>query len=183
MKQKIAAWMGGVGLVVLCAVGQVEAAPVLGGQMFVQGTGDVVAEFLGSAAAYNNILFLQLPAYVYNIFHNHVTPVGTQYNLGSFPVGTELVFGIHVLNTNYAYFSGPGVGNPDGIPHAIVDDMYAPNTTWVGFEDLYAGGDKDYDDVMFAFHNVGSHVPVPEPSTLLLLASGFGGLLLRRRLV
>ena len=31
MKQKLAAWMGGVGLVVLCVVGQVEAAAVLGG--------------------------------------------------------------------------------------------------------------------------------------------------------
>ncbi len=183
MKQKLAAWMGGVGLVVLCAVGQVEAAPVLGGQMFVQGTGDVVAEFLGSSAGYDNTLFLHTPGPHEHIFRNHTTPVGTQYNLGGFPVGTELVFGIHARDAGYNYYSGPGGDNPDGIPHAVVDDMYAPNTTWVGFEDLYGGGDKDYNDVMFAFHNVGSHVPVPEPSTLLLLASGFGGLLLRRRLV
>jgi hypothetical protein len=42
----------------------------------------------------------------------------------------------------------------------------------IGFEDLTAaeGSDFDYNDLVFAFHNVQNNiVPVPEPSTLALL--------------
>ncbi len=51
---------------------------------------------------------------------------------------------------------GPGERNPDGIPHAAVE-FIAEGEAIVGFEDLYGGGDRDYDDVVFIFR--GSIVP------------------------
>ena len=41
----------------------------------------------------------------------------------------------------------------------------------VGFEDLFNGGDKDYNDLRFSVANVGVS-RVPEPSALALVVGG-----------
>ena len=61
--------------------------------------------------------------------------------------------------------------------------------TQVGFEDLYGGGDQDYNDLVFEFSNTttGEHpegensgeeklIANPEPSTIVLFGSGILGL-------
>jgi hypothetical protein len=53
------------------------------------------------------------------------------------------------------------------------------NGIFVGFEDLFGGGDFDYDDNNFVFSNVTSAAVAPEPASLLLLGSGL--MLVRRR--
>ena len=79
------------------------------------------------------------------IFNNHTTPVGTTFNLGTFTAAQSCYFasmrnragkGTHARD----YFTGPASRNPDNIAHAKVDGQYALNTSYVGFEDVYGGG-------------------------------------------
>ena len=101
--------------------------------------------------------------------------------------------------------AGAASRNPDGVAHAIVETIStSPYVTKVGFEDLWGGGDRDFDDLVFSFSNLrtagGSPFPsndtggsdttgtavtsgaVDEPQTLLLFGSGLAVLgLLRRR--
>ncbi len=70
--------------------------------------------------------------------------------VGPFPAGRELVFGITILNDGPTFFMGPASRNPDGIAHADVTET-GVRTFLVGFEDVFGGGDRDYDDNVFQF--------------------------------
>jgi len=65
--------------------------------------------------------------------------------------------------------------NPDGIDHVVAYAMPASPYLLVGFEDLYGGGDRDFNDLLFAVDigaaNVAALTSVPEPATLLTLAA------------
>lgn len=65
--------------------------------------------------------------------------------------------------------------NPDGIDHVVAYAMPSSPYLLVGFEDLYGGGDRDYNDLLFAVDigvaNVAALTTVPEPATILTLAS------------
>jgi hypothetical protein len=153
------------------------AVPVVGGSTFVAQTGEVVATFVGSDAAYTSQLFLNTPGNALGvIFNNHSSQPGASISLGTFVAGTELIFRIHVLDTGNNFFNGGASRNPDNSPHAIVDTAFGPNQTLVAFEDLLGGGDEDYNDLMFSFTNTSSTI-MPEPTTLALMASGLAGLL------
>ncbi len=157
------------------------AVPVVGGSTFVAQTGEVMATFVGSDAAYTSELFLESPGNApVAIFNNHSSLPGSSQSLGVFAAGTELIFRIHVLDTNTTYFNGPSFRNSDNSAHAIVDASFAPNQTLVGFEDLGGGGDRDYNDLMVSFTNTTLTITNPEPATLTLMATGVLGLLLWR---
>jgi len=159
-----------------------QAVPILGAHVIVASDGEVVAKFLGHTAGYSNDLYLDSPANGLGIiFNNHSTPVGTEVSLGMFTAGTELIFRIYVIDTGDSFFTGPGVRNPDGLVHSVVDDAYSPTETYVGFEDLYGGGDLDYDDLNFSFTNVRSQATPDGGATAALLGLGLGGALLLRR--
>jgi hypothetical protein len=122
-------------------------------EVAVNGTGPVIATYQGNSATYSDDLYLMVdsnPAHDTFIFNNHGTPVGTRVNLGTFPVGTELLFRLHVRDTGKDYYTGSGSRNPDGHPHARAQADWKPNETLVSFEDLF-NGPFNYNDLSFSF--------------------------------
>jgi hypothetical protein len=116
--------------------------------------GDVVVTFVSNGAGYTSELYLDDPLAedAEAIFNNWTTDIGASLNLGSFAAGTELVFKLLVLETGNIFYTGAGSRNADGIVHALVESV--AGQVLVGFEDLFGGGDLDYDDLVFAFTNV-----------------------------
>ena len=105
----------------------------------------MTVEVLPASAGLTSTLFLLDPEEV-QIATNR--DVGTVRTVGPYGSGTQLVFGIRVGGQEFRL--GPGGRNPDGIPHAVVD--FGPDgCAVVGFEDLFGGGDRDYDDNKFKF--------------------------------
>ena len=181
-------------VVVLCALllglstGQASAVPVLGGTLVYAG-GDISILVIGAAAAFHNFLDIYSPGGVMLIDlpienHGHFGLIGLgspAFTLlaaaiagaGIVP-GDEVVFGIFVSDTSLTYLMGPGTRNPDGIEHAKVDDL-GGGLFHVGFEDLFGGGDLDFDDTVFEFRG-GLRAGVPVPASLVLLGAGLAGL-------
>lgn len=151
--------------------------------VYATSTANVIAKYKGNSAAYSNDLYLvdgSGPGSDLFIFNNHSSAVDSTVDLGSFAIGTELIFRLHVNNTGYDFFTGPASRNPDSNAHARVQSTglpspeFASNESLVSFEDLY-NGPFDYNDLGFSFTNVANTAPVPEPSSLLLLLAGAAG--------
>ena len=104
----------------------------------------VTVTYLGFSSAYTDELWLDAP-YAWKLAESGATSFGSVVGSSTFPVGTELVFGIQVHNTGDHFQSGPGGRNADGVVHVAV--TYEGNCSWViGFEDLWGGGDLDFND-------------------------------------
>jgi hypothetical protein len=114
-------------------------------------------------------------------------------DLGTHSAETQLDFfviangargGTNVFSTNESF-------NPDGINHVISYAIEDSPYLLIGFEDLYGGGDRDFNDLVFVADIGESNVQNliltsnPEPSTLLTLSlfSGFAYLKTRKRSV
>jgi len=111
------------------------------------GESEVVLTVLrGEEAIYDNLVGLASPEDK-DLYYSKRVNEGDQFYLGKFAAGTELVFRI-TTPEGKTYFTGPGERNPDGLVHANVQQI-SNQTFWVGWEDLFEGGDKDYDDVFF----------------------------------
>lgn len=166
-----------------CTTSMAMSAPVgLGESLYVQQTGNVTLTYTGKDASYTDLLLLLSPSNSFGIiFNNQATNVGSVFNLGSFAAGTQLIFGLYAVNENKTYYSGNAASNPDHIAHAAINFDVVNHLAYVGFEDLYNGGDKDYNDFKFSLSNVGSTpAHVPEPASWALMAAG-AGLLTRVR--
>lgn len=163
------------------------AATGTGNPVFVSSAADIIAKYEGNSASYSNDLYLFTDDGVAGndifLFNNHISAVGATVNLGSFAVGTELIFRLHVNNTNTDYFTGQASRNPDSAFHARVEGNWLPNTSLVSFEDLF-NGPFDFNDLSFSFTNTDTDTPaasVPEPASVLLLGFGLAAIGAARR--
>ena len=183
-------WTKRCGLAVMLSVAalapRLTAAQALPGTSLYATGDEVWVKFISYDAGYRNDLYFfayvgQSTTNAQYLFTNKTAIPGAQTQvLGSFPLGQEIVFGIYVydqaLGRYYTYYSGAPSNNPDGVRHVrlwkIADGRYGIK---VGFEDLYGGGDRDYNDLVFEVSGV-SHMVTPEPITIALLGSGLIGL-------
>jgi len=142
--------------------------------LLVANDGDILLTFISKDAAHSSDLFLTGSSNA--ILNNQNTNPGQVFNLGSFVAGTKIAFEIFNNTTGFRYFTGLPSLNPDNTLHAFFK-LLSEDTIQIGFEDLFQGGDKDYDDLVFKISNVrlglaGSVPVIPEPQTYLLMLAG-----------
>jgi hypothetical protein len=153
-------------------------------QLYATG-GEVDVWFAGSDSAYDHRLFLVDSTLDDSFFATESTDVGTNRSLGSFSSGTELTFMLDVLTTGDRFFTGRAARNPDRVVHAIGEawagSSAIPATGMlIRFEDLFGGGDRDFNDLVFVVSNVSTSA-TPEPTTMALVGLGAVAIALRRR--
>ncbi|MBW4610213.1 MAG: DUF4114 domain-containing protein [Hassallia sp. WJT32-NPBG1] len=119
--------------------------------------------------------------------------VGEWVNIGSLPAGTKLDFQLVPNDINGGIYENGVKGifsldqdlNPDGLQHAVA--YYYKDYLVLGFEDLWGGGDQDYNDTVFAIDigkaNARAVANVPEPSVAaaMFAIAAFGLIKTRRR--
>jgi len=109
--------------------------------------------------------------------------IGDYVELGTISAGTTLDFFVIPdgadggTNRGFTPFTTVTEMNPDGIQHAISFAIEDSPYIIMGFEDIYNGGDQDYNDLLFvvdigqnAVQNViDNSALVPEPEEILIL--------------
>ena len=178
---KLAAAAGVLLLGLILSSSVAVAAPILGQQIYYEG-GNVQVTVLPYSAAYTSQLILFSTSSPLVIATS--SQVGQTFNVGNLAAlygiapGSELIFGILVLNTGDTFKMGPGGRNPDGVEHVLVD--YAEgdggDVALLGFEDLFDGGDHDYNDAKFQIQGGIGIRRVSEPASLILLLFGSAAL-------
>ncbi|GDX40843.1 hypothetical protein LBMAG21_11350 [Armatimonadota bacterium] len=101
---------------------------------------------------------------------------GDFVNLGRFGAGTLLDFFLIADGANGGknVYTANSATNPDRIQHMVA--FVVPDSPYllISFEDLYGGGDRDYNDSMFVVNIGAANVKAlsgPEPSTFAMLGT------------
>lgn len=113
---------------------------------------------------------------------------GDFVELGKIDGGTKLDFFLIADGANGGknLFTTEASANPDKINHVITFATMYGSYLILGFEDILGGGDRDFNDVLFAVDlgsvNIAALTGTPEPRTWLVLGTLVGGVFwLKRR--
>jgi hypothetical protein len=107
---------------------------------------------------------------------------GDFVDLGTFKSGTTLDFFLIAdgANGGTRSYAAPASRNPDKLDHVVAFALPDSPYLIIAFEDMYGGGDRDYNDVIFALDigraNIQNLISTPEPQTWAILG-GFLGIL------
>lgn len=164
-------------------------------------TGAVGGWFLGRlTAGYRSELSFRVNggAWSGTIFDNGVSVPGAFFDLGMHNAGDVFDFRIIIARPagvrGNIIHSDPSLNSPDGLQQVFSTDYAGGDFgvptgiyTFVGFEDVLGFDDQlrpndfDYNDLQFAFTNLGGIIP--EPATWAMMIAGFGlvGFAMRRR--
>lgn len=105
---------------------------------------------------------------------------GDFVELNTLKAGTLLDFFLIADGANGGtnVYSTTGTANPDKINHVVAFALANSPYLILGFEDLFGGGDRDFNDLLFAVEigaaNVASLIATPEPAAWLSLAGLLG---------
>lgn len=105
---------------------------------------------------------------------------GDFVDLGTFAAGTTLDFFVIADGASGGRnsYAAPATRNPDQLNHVVAFVLPDSPFLIVGFEDLFGGGDKDYNDVVFAIDigsvNLQKLISTPEPGTWAILFGCLG---------
>jgi|GEM_PF-6167707 len=102
----------------------------------------------GGDAGYTSQFWLEAPGTPSFLGITNKADIGTTVPVGTFAGGTELVLSIHVTNTGHVFQTGPAYDNPDNKVHVAVTPGTGDLLYTVGFEDLFNGGDQDFNDAV-----------------------------------
>jgi hypothetical protein len=148
-----------------------------GAEVIVASDGNYVATYQGSSAGFTSQLFLVTDDGIDDndtLLFSKSDQIGTTFDLGALTGGTELVFRLFVQTTATSFFSGDELRNPDEILHSRIDVQTMPGLWISAFEELFGGGDFDFNDFVFTLENT-SAPTVPLPGAALFLLSGLAG--------
>ena len=114
---------------------------------------------------------------------------GDFVDLGEFKAGTKLDFFLIADGANGGknVYSTDSSVNSDGINHVVSFAAISGSYLLIGFEDMFKGGDRDFNDVIFAVDigakNLAALTATPEPATYAMLGTflALGGWAMRRR--
>jgi hypothetical protein len=113
---------------------------------FVTKGGEVSVDILSSDSGYENKIYWSDDNFATRHYLGIDNQIGS-VTLGAFAAGTRIEFGIE-NGVGQFFRAGPGSSNSDGFEHAQVTQTSVG--MHVGFEDLWGGGDRDFNDVIIS---------------------------------
>jgi hypothetical protein len=197
MTKPVTSWIGAAAVAAVAAIStpvtRAEAATVsfVDGTFRAEAAGEVFVHFFTGTAGFTSELSGRVGDDPFTLIGtSNETPAGTGMSLGFANVGEEIAFRLFVRNTAHEFFSGPAGQNPDNIQHVAAADFAGgsingssplPAGVLGGFEDLFGGGDRDFDDVRFLIRIASVPVPGPVAGAGIPALMALGGFVWARR--